>query len=120
MFINFSNHPSSRWYGKQLDEAKKYGDIIDVPFPMVDPELTEEQIEMIANEYTKIIMENEPQAVMCSGEFSLTFAVVKKLLNHRIKCVCACTKRVAMEETLEDGTVKKISNFEFVKFREYQ
>lgn len=119
MFINFSNHPSYKWHGKQLEEAQKYGQIIDVPFPQVDPEVNEADIEKLADEYFRRIFSYNPDIVMCSGEFSLTYAVVKRLLAQNIKCVCACTKRVAVEETESDGSITKVSNFEFVKFREY-
>lgn len=32
MFINYTNHPSASWGEKQTDEAKKYGEIVDMPF----------------------------------------------------------------------------------------
>ena len=40
MFINFSNHASTRWGVPQKQAAKKYGEIVDMQFPNVDPEAT--------------------------------------------------------------------------------
>ncbi len=37
-FINLTNHPSTKWGADQLAAAKKYGNIVDIPFPAVDPE----------------------------------------------------------------------------------
>ena len=40
MFINYTNHPSASWGEKQTDEAKKYGEIVDMPFPNISPQMT--------------------------------------------------------------------------------
>ena len=37
MFINFSNHPSEAWGKTQLNAAMEYGEVIDIPFPAVNP-----------------------------------------------------------------------------------
>lgn len=44
MFINFSNHASTRWGVPQKQAAKKYGEIVDMQFPNVDPEATSEEV----------------------------------------------------------------------------
>ncbi len=33
MFINLSNHALQNWSLKQKEEAVKYGELIDLPFP---------------------------------------------------------------------------------------
>ena len=38
MFVNFSNHPSSLWSENQRKEAEKYGEIVDLKFPSVNPD----------------------------------------------------------------------------------
>lgn len=38
MLVSFTNHPSFQWGERQLREAEKYGDIVDIPFPAVDLE----------------------------------------------------------------------------------
>ncbi len=50
MLVNFTNHPSSQWGERQLREAEKYGDIVDVPFPAVDPEEDEAYIGVLASQ----------------------------------------------------------------------
>ena len=47
IFINLSNHDSSKWSVKQIEEALKLSEnglIIDIPFPNIDPELTSDEI----------------------------------------------------------------------------
>ena len=48
MFINFSNHASTRWGVPQKQAAKKYGEIVDVQFPNVNPEATSEEVHELA------------------------------------------------------------------------
>ena len=44
MFINFSNHPSKAWGKAQLNAAMEYGEVIDIPFPAVNPYSNKEEI----------------------------------------------------------------------------
>ena len=44
MFINFSNHPSKAWGKTQLNAAMEYGEVIDIPFPAVNPYSNKEEI----------------------------------------------------------------------------
>ena len=37
MLINISNHSSDKWSMKQHLMAEKYGEIVDFPFPEIDP-----------------------------------------------------------------------------------
>jgi len=57
---------------------------------------------------------NQNNAVHIQGEFTFVFALVSLLLNHNIKCIASTTSRNVIEE---NG--KKITEFQFVKFREY-
>ena len=50
MFINFSNHPSQIWSREQTDAARGYGAIVDVPFPAVPPDASEEEIQGMAEQ----------------------------------------------------------------------
>lgn len=113
-FINLSNHPSKNWDDKQKTVARKYGVIVDFPFPDVDPELDKKDIELMADNILADVVKLEPECVMCQGEFTLTYALVNKFKKSGIKVVAASNKR--------DVTVvgdKKISIFKFVNFREY-
>ena len=54
IFINLSNHDSSKWSVKQIEEALKLsenGPIIDIPFPNIDPELTSDEITKLSCKY---------------------------------------------------------------------
>lgn len=113
-FVNFSNHPSGKWDNAQREAALEYGEIIDVPFPSVDPDLGERDIDSLSDKYVREITEYDPVAVMCQGEFTLCFSVTQKLQALGIKVLSACSKRDVIEK---DG--KRISVFRFVKFREY-
>ena len=113
-FINFSNHPSDKWDNSQREAALEYGEIIDIPFPNVDPDFSELDIDLLSDKYVREITEYDPAAVMCQGEFTLCFSLAQKLQALGITVLSACSKRDVVEK---DG--KKISVFRFVKFREY-
>ena len=118
-FVNFSNHPSALWEKKQREDAERYGQIVDYPFPSVDAEAGTEQILQLAEMCVGEILKRDPAAVMCQGEFTLVYAVVLKLKAADVSCLAACSRRVVMERKMEDGTSRKESVFEYVKFREY-
>lgn len=122
MLINLSNHPSNNWSEKQIAEAKKlFGEIVDIPFPQINPAEDENYINSITDEYLLICKEKlkntvkENSAVHLMGEFNFTFLLACKLLKAGIKCVSSTTERNAIEK---DGV--KVSEFKFVRFREYK
>ena len=39
IFINCSNHPSRYWSREQIEAAEQYGEVVDIRFPIVDPEM---------------------------------------------------------------------------------
>lgn len=119
-FLNISNHPSGRWTERQLEAAKGYGDIIDIPFPQIEPEAGTEDIALLAEEYLRKIEPHEVSAVMVQGEFTFSYALIKRLRKMNITVVAACTKRKVEEQILPDGAVVKNSIFEFCGFREYE
>ena len=119
MFINYSNHPSTTWDEKQLKEAAKYGAIIDVPFPAVDPDLDEYGIAKMAyNEFMKIVDiakdATDTVVVMIQGEFCLCHTMIGMLKSFGYNPMCACTQRNSNEAML-DGK----SRFDFIRFRFY-
>lgn len=113
-FINFTNHPSDKWEPEQRQDALKYGEIIDMPFPEVDAEADEAVVNEIASFYVRKILELQPDAVLCQGEFCLTFQVVTMLKAQGITVLAACSKR----EVKVYGN-KKETVFKFVRFRKY-
>ncbi len=122
MFINLTNHPSDRWSEEQRNAALEYGQIVDIPFPQVPPEANEDYIALLAdslmlNVLTKRRQTNlEPIVVHLAGEHTLVYALVSRLRHAGIRCVASTTQRVAEEE----ANGMKLSQFRFVRFREYR
>ena len=115
-FVNFSNHPSSKWTQEQIRAALEYGDTIaDMPFPAVKPSSSEEEIFDLAQKTAGEILAMEPSAVMCQGEFGLCFAVTQMLLSAGIVVLYACSERKVHEKE----NVKSIQ-FDFVRFRRFE
>lgn len=122
MLINLSNHPLSTWSEKQIQAAKLYGKIVDLPFPEVDPEADENYILNLCQNYTnkvlKIIDSEAPglnSAVHVMGELTLTSALVNSLQKRGVVCIASTTKRNA----LYLGKGKKETAFVFERFRNY-
>ena len=120
MLLNVSNHPSSLWSSEQLAAAKEYGDIRDYPFPNVPPYWDEQHVEKLAEWMLSDILMLNPEAVLCQGEMTLTYLLVKRLTAAGIRVLCACTERSTQENPLSDGTMQKTTRFSFVRFREYR
>lgn len=114
VFVNFSNHPSDKWSRPQTEEAEKYGKIVDFPFPVVNPEASEEEVHAMAEDLTKQIIAMNPAAVLAQGEYTLCYEVVGMLQKEGIPVLAACSERKTYEQ---DG--KRISFFDFVRYREY-
>lgn len=119
MFINVSNHSSKKWNEKQIEQAKKYGDIIDIPFPVIDPSSRDEEINHIVNEYFDLIMQYQDCVVMLQGEYIFTYRLVNKLKQHNIKVLASCSERRTIEYVDDNGFTSRKSEFEFVEFKEY-
>ena len=119
MFINFSNHPSEQWDENQKRAAMKWNEIVDIPFPAVEPDADETEIASVAEDMVDVVLSYKPDVVMCQGEFTLCFAVVKLLKERGILTVAACTERKVREIMDSDGSCKKESLFQFERFREY-
>ena len=117
MFVNLSNHPSVSWSREQLEAAKAYGEVIDLPFPDVSPQMDEQELSLLANDYLQRVRDisPEPCTVHVMGELTFSFVLVSRLLAAGYTCVASTTKRVA--EILPDGS--KVSKFSFVRFRNY-
>jgi hypothetical protein len=121
MLINLSNHPSADWSETQLEAAKKYGKVVDLPFPIIDPSAETYDIELLAETYeiqVRQMLASETSgnyAVHLMGELTFCFALAIRLQQAGIQCLVSTTNRQAVDQP--DGS--KISRFEFVRFREY-
>ncbi len=120
MFINLSNHKTTYWKDEQLSQAKKYGELIDIEFPNVSPNATEEEIKKLAEKYFSDIVKitngkKEESVIHLMGELTFTFTLVTLLLKNGYNCIASTTER----KVVEIGN-KKITQFEFTKFRKFQ
>ena len=117
VFINFSNHPSSRWSQPQLSAAEKYGRVIDEPFPAVPADIDEAGVARLAGEATERILSQRPAAVLCQGEFTLAFAVTERLKAKGVTVLAASSDRVLETEADENGGTRKVTVFRFTRYR---
>ncbi len=118
ILINYSNHPSQEWYINQLEAAKEFGEIIDLPFPNISPSASEKDLKSVVNQSIQKITSMDKAnsiTVHIMGEMTFTFAVVTRLKELGIRCVASTTERKTTYN--DDGT--KLSEFSFVRFREY-
>ena len=118
MLVNFSNHPSAQWSEAQLSAAQAYGEVIDLPFPQINPSMSEKELQTLSSHYVDKILtmaEDHQVTVHIMGEMTFTFLVVTRLKELGIQCVSSTTERNTF--MTDDG--KKVSEFKFVRFRAY-
>jgi hypothetical protein len=117
MFINFTNHPSENWSEKQLTAARRYGEIVDLSFPIIEPTFTKEDILLLVKESSDVILgiKDDDTVVHVMGEMTFTYNLVNALKELGITCLASTTER----NTVMTPDGKKISEFKFVQFREY-
>lgn len=118
-FINCSNHPSALWSAEQRKAAEKYGEIVDVPFPQVSYDLSEEQLQKLVDMTVDRVLGYHPEVVMCMGEFVVCYRLVRILKERGIKVLATRSDRQSSEELEENGVVRKSSIFLFRGFWEY-
>lgn len=120
MLINLTNHPFTQWCDKQLEAARTYGEIMDIPFPEVDENANEIYISALADEYLQKILDlakDNNVTVHLMGELTFTFALLKRLQEYGIPCVASTSKRIVKEE--EAGRKGEVI-FQFERFRRYE
>lgn len=119
MFINCTNHPSVLWSEAQIAATSVYGPIAELPFPNVPPQASEREVSQLGEEYAAKILELKPSAVLCQGEMTLTYQIVRRLLSAGVTVLAACSERRTTERINPDGSSQKVSTFEFCKYRAY-
>ena len=120
VLLNLTNHPSSLWCDKQQEAARTYGEIMDMPFPMIDETDDETYISALADEYLQKILDlakDNNVTVHLMGELTFTFALLKRLQEYGIPCVASTSKRIVKEE--EAGRKGEVI-FQFERFRRYE
>ncbi len=118
MLVNLTNHPYSEWGEKQKEAARRYGECVDIPFPMVPAEADEREIDLLADGYFDRIMQlGNPKelTVHIMGEQTFCYALISRLLRAGVPCIASCTERDVT--VLEDGS--KQVRFHFSRFRPY-
>ncbi len=120
MFINCTNHPYEIWSEAQREASAVYGEVVDMPFPFIPPDLSVEDIRRLAGEYAEKIEEKDPLAVLVAGEFTFCFMLVDKLLSDGVNVVSSCSRRLTEETRKDDGTNEKKSVFLFERYRKYE
>ena len=121
MLINLSNHPSHSWTDQQVAQARDvYGSVTDLPFPLVDPTLDEDQVQVLVDEFVAQCMallpgNSDDSAIHIMGEMTFTVAFVTRMLEQGVPCIASTTERIVKE--LQDGV--RETRFHFVRFRKY-
>lgn len=117
MLINLSNHPSRYWTREQIEASRVYGDLVDYPFPHIDPKWGVLELEQQV-EKTMIALANwigtGQVVVHVMGELTFTLKLVTRLQQQGVLCVASTTQRTVLKEGPQ-----KVSTFQFVRFREY-
>ncbi len=121
MLINLSNHPYIYWGELQRREAlERWGAVEDLPFPIIDPNLSREELLPIVDDYfdkcrERAIKYGDATTFHIMGESVFCFLLINKLLAAGYGVVASATTRDA--EYMMDG--HKITMFNFIRFREY-
>lgn len=117
VFINLTNHPSSKWSEEQKKAASEYGEILDWPFPKISSEWDERMLEIMVNEYVGLAELHPPCSAVfhIMGELTFSFSLVEKLKKRGYVCVASTTER----DVVEKADNVKETTFRFVRFRRY-
>lgn len=116
ILVNLSNHPKDTWSKEQLKEAKKmFGDVVDLPFPNIPPDLSESEVFELVNQSIQKVLEINPEAVHVMGEMNFTYLFVTIAETMQIPCYASTSERNVLMK--KDGT--KEVQFKFVQFRRY-
>lgn len=121
MLINLSNHPVALWSKPQREMAvARWGDVGDMTFPDINPSLSREELLPTVETYyaacrAKAEACGDKVAFHVMGESVFCFHLVGRLLQAGYTVVASTSTRNAVCNA--DGM--KISQFEFVNFREY-
>jgi hypothetical protein len=123
VFINYSNHPTSKWSSDQLNAAKEMADrVIDESFPQINPEATEfDVVDLAKSEINRLFQTYsgyDEFIIHIAGEMTFVayfVSQINKWWAANAICITSTTKRDVMENSDGSKTVK----FGFVRFRQY-
>lgn len=118
MLVNFSNHPSGKWSDEQKNAAlNQFGNVIDYPFPEIDPEASSSVVQRLAKQYFQKITQEftENISIHVMGELTFCYNFICECDKHSIDCFASTTNRTVINN--ENGI--KTTVFSFVGFRKY-
>ena len=96
---------------KQKEEAEKYGELIDLPFPNISPYADSVEIDRLVEKYFNKVLEYHNPVVMLQGEFIFTFRLATKLKAAGIKVVAGRSERIVVERVNSEGIpVKRVNS----------
>lgn len=129
MFFNISNHPANAerttWSAEQIEAAAKLGgEVVDLPFPTVTPDITDDEYRAIAREVARDVAGmwrgrtdgRKEMVAMVAGEYVMTIMIIAELQALGFTCYFGQSDRVA-EERMEDGKLVVVHKFVFRGFR---
>ena len=119
IFVNLSNHPSDLWSEEQRIAAEEYGTIVDIPFPIIEPDITKYEMNRLVQEYVGKILVYGTPAVMVQGEYVFTHWIVSALIEKGCLVLAARSNREVKERRDADGNMQRTSIFRFAGFAEY-
>lgn len=115
MLINYTNHPVSSWEVKQLRAAEaKWGSVIDLPFPTIDPMADKLALDKLAKTEINRIKKLKGAHILVMGEFSFFYLMTNHLKQLGFRCWVTTSSRSVIP--VSDGEVRKLFSFE--QFRE--
>jgi hypothetical protein len=123
VFVNYSNHPFSTWSKEQQDAIQQFhpSTIVDIQFPQIDSNATEMDVVALAKEQLEMIFriyeDAENIIIHIMGEMTFVayfVSMINKYHGFKAICIASTTERIVEEK---DG--KKISTFQFKRFRQY-
>lgn len=119
MLINLTNHPFALWGETQKKAASVYGEIKDLPFPNISPDLTSNEVLELAEQYyircEHLLLYEKQQVILVAGELTFCFFLIQRLLLNGYTCLTSTSER----NVIEEGGIK-IAHFVFKQFREYK
>jgi hypothetical protein len=120
-FLNLSNHTIAQWSRTQM-ESLPGGCVSACDFEgslIVDPFWGTDELCRFAHTIAAAIFQGGWQHVHVAGEPGLVVSVVSILQTRGIACWHATTARRVVEVVSMDGSVRKESRFQFVRWRQY-
>ena len=116
VFLNCSMHyASSGWDERARTLAEEYGQVRD--FPITPLTGTDRERFEKAEGYLKEIDRISPSAVLLDGEFFTFYMMANALIRKGYTVLVKCSDRNTVEQQNADGTVTKVTQYRFVRYR---